>query len=128
MNGPHDLGGLDGFGPIRREVNEPVFHSSWEKRVFGMFPAMMALGFFNLDELRHGMERMDFSSYLGSSYYEHWLHAFETLLVEKGVVTADELASGHVEEVSHRLPFPRKEQKRAKVQRRRGRTDQQYFS
>ncbi len=94
MNGPHDLGGLDGFGPVMKEANEPVFHSPWEKRVFGMFPTLMALRFFNLDELRHAMERMSFASYLTSSYYEHWLHSFETLLVEKGVLTADELSSG----------------------------------
>ena len=94
MNGPHDLGGIDGCGPVVKEANEPVFHSPWEKRVFGMFPALMALRFFNLDELRHGMERMSFASYLTSSYYEHWLHSFETLLVEKGVLTADELSSG----------------------------------
>lgn len=59
-----------------------------------MFPAMMVLRYFNLDELRHAMERMEFSSYFRTTYYEHWLHAFETLLVEKGVVTPEELASG----------------------------------
>jgi len=32
-------------------------------------------------------------SYLNTSYYEHWLHAFETLLVEKGALSAAELAA-----------------------------------
>ncbi len=32
MNGPHDLGGLMGFGPIKPEPDEPVFHAEWEKR------------------------------------------------------------------------------------------------
>jgi len=27
MNGVHDMGGMDGFGPVVREANEPVFHS-----------------------------------------------------------------------------------------------------
>jgi len=33
MNSVHDMGGMQGFGPIQREVNEPVFHAPWEGRV-----------------------------------------------------------------------------------------------
>jgi nitrile hydratase len=36
MNGPHDLGGMMGFGPINPEPDEPVFHEPWEGRVFGL--------------------------------------------------------------------------------------------
>ncbi len=93
MNGIHDLGGMHGFGPLEVEADEPVFHADWERRVFGMFAPLSALGKFNLDELRHAIERMGAPAYLGTSYYEHWLHAFETLLVEKGVITATELTA-----------------------------------
>lgn len=92
MNGVHDLGGLDGMGPIVVEQDEPVFHAEWERRVFGMFLPIFACGYYNIDELRHAIERMGAQAYLNTSYYEHWLHAFETLLVEKGVITAQELA------------------------------------
>jgi nitrile hydratase subunit beta len=34
---------------------------------------------------------MDPADYLRSSYYEHWLHSLETLLVEKGVISEAEL-------------------------------------
>ena len=44
MNGVHDLGGMQGFGPIRREENEPVFQFPWEGRVFGMSIALGAHG------------------------------------------------------------------------------------
>ncbi len=94
MNSLHDLGGVDWQGPIEREEDEPVFHADWEKRVFGLFPTTVALRAWNLDEMRHAIERMPGAAYLTTSYYEHWLHAFETLLVEKGVLTAEELASG----------------------------------
>ncbi len=47
-----------------------------------------------MDEFRHAIERMDPAHYLEASYYEHWLHAFETLLLEKRVITADELWGG----------------------------------
>ena len=93
MNGIHDLGGMHGLGPLVVEANEPVFHHDWERRVFGMFLPIFATGAFNIDELRHAIERMGASAYLNTSYYEHWLHAYETLLVEKGMLTKAELAN-----------------------------------
>ena len=47
--------------------------------------------FFNIDEFRHGIERMDPAHYLGSSYYERWLDGLARVLIEKGVVTPEEL-------------------------------------
>jgi nitrile hydratase beta subunit len=91
MNGIHDLGGLHGLGPIVTEENEPAFHHDWEARVFSLFASLFGGGHFNVDEFRHAMERMEPEEYLRSSYYEHWLHAFETLLMEKGVITPAEL-------------------------------------
>ena len=91
MNGIHDLGGMHGFGPIVREKDEPVFHADWERRVFGLLTATLALRKWNIDEFRHAIERMGAAHYLESSYYEHWLHAIETLLIEKGVISRTEL-------------------------------------
>lgn len=94
MNGIHDLGGMHGVGgPIEAEQGEPVFHHEWERRVFGMFLPIFACGFYNIDELRHAIERMGAPAYLETSYYEHWLHAYETLLIEKGVITREEYAA-----------------------------------
>ena len=83
MNGIHDLGGMHGLGPILNEENEPYFHHEWERRVFPLFASLFVGGHFNVDEFRHAIERMDPAHYLEASYYEHWLHAFETLLLEK---------------------------------------------
>lgn len=94
MNGIHDLGGMHGIGPVFRPASEPVFQHEWERRVMGLFPALFANGNFNVDEFRHGIERMGPCDYLQGTYYEHWLHTFETLLVEKGLVTVEELQSG----------------------------------
>ncbi|EJL06871.1 nitrile hydratase subunit beta [Pseudomonas chlororaphis] len=91
MNGVHDLGGMHGFGPVLTEENEPVFHHDWERRIFPLFASLFVGGHFNVDEFRHSIERMEPAEYLQSSYYEHWLHAFETLLLEKGVISAGEL-------------------------------------
>ncbi len=95
MNGIHDLGGMHGLGPVRPERDEPVYHHDWEKRVFGLFAPLSASGAFCVDEFRHAIERMGAAEYLTTSYYEHWLHAFETLLLEKGLLTAEELRTGH---------------------------------
>jgi nitrile hydratase len=48
-------------------------------------------GQYNVDEVRHAIECMDPAHYLASSYYEHWLHAMETLFVEKGLFSQMEL-------------------------------------
>src|SRR5678815_5760317 len=91
MDGVHDLGGMHGFGPVDREANEPPFHESWEAAVYAIMRASLGTGQYNLDEFRHGVERMDPAHYLRSGYYEHWLDGIARVLVEKGVVGADEL-------------------------------------
>jgi nitrile hydratase beta subunit len=91
MNGGHDLGGVQGLGRVEREENEPVFHSPWEKSVFGMLWATFGTGIYNLDEVRHGIERMHPVQYLTSRYYEHWLYTMEKNLIAKGYVTEEEL-------------------------------------
>ncbi|MEQ8662162.1 MAG: nitrile hydratase subunit beta [Gammaproteobacteria bacterium] len=95
MNGIHDLGGMHGHGAIVRERDEPLFHAAWERRVFGLFAPCFAAGLFNIDEFRHAIERMAPAEYLCSSYYAHWLHALETLALEKGAATAEELRTAH---------------------------------
>jgi len=91
MNGIHDLGGMHGMGPVGPEANEPVFHEGWEGRMFALMISTFGGGHFNVDQFRHAIERMDPAHYLDSSYYEHWLHAIETLLVEHGAISRDEL-------------------------------------
>ncbi len=91
MNGMHDLGGMHGMGPIHPEPQEPVFHEPWERTVFGLFMAIFAGGHFNVDEFRHAIERMDPAHYLQSPYYEHWMHAIEDLLVQRGALTRAEI-------------------------------------
>jgi nitrile hydratase len=91
MNGAHDLGGMHGFGPVVREENEPVFHADWEKTVFMMSRAMRVRGIINIDESRHGIERMPPAEYLAASYYERWLASLERNLIDKGIITPQEL-------------------------------------
>ena len=94
MSRVHDVGGMQGFGPVEQEADEPPFHADWEAHVFAMNRALIGRGVYNLDEFRDAIERMPPQQYLASSYYERWLHAITTLLVEKGVLSAQEVADG----------------------------------
>jgi nitrile hydratase len=96
MNGAHDLGGMHGFGPINPEpeAEEPVFHADWERRMFGLSLAAGALGKWNIDMSRYARERQHPIDYLRHTYYENWLAGLEKLLVETGLVSAEELVTG----------------------------------
>ena len=96
MNGAHDLGGMHGFGSINPEpeAEEPIFHTDWEKRVFGLTLAAGSLGKWNIDMSRHARERQHPVDYLQHTYYENWLAGLEKLLVETGLVAPEELKTG----------------------------------
>jgi nitrile hydratase beta subunit len=102
MNGVHDMGGLQGFGPIMPESDEPVFHHAWERRAFALTIAMGTTGQWNIDLSRATRESLPPAEYLSSSYYKIWIDALERLLVAKGLVTPDELVLG----VSQAPPSP----------------------
>src|SRR5436305_12569857 len=91
MDGMHDLGGRQGFGSIRYTLNARAFHEPWEVRVNSLYALAVRRGIFNMDEYRHAIERMEPRHYLTASYYERSLTSLATLLVEKGVVTREEL-------------------------------------
>ena len=86
MSRIHDIGGLDGFGPLPIETDEPPFHHEWEARVFAINRLLLRAGHYNLDEFRDAVERMPPAEYLAASYYERWLFAIESLIREKGVL------------------------------------------
>ena len=91
MDGMHDLGGKQGFGKI---AYPPAPHDeSWEPLVRALWTLGVRKGLYNMDEYRHAIERMAPVHYLGAPYYERTLTAVASLLVEKGVVTAEALAA-----------------------------------
>ena len=104
MDGIHDLGGMDGFGSVAAEADEPRFHQRWEGRAFAASLAMGAGGVWNIDVGRYGIERLAPVVYLSSSYYERWLRRLELLLVEYGLVDQDELANGQSATTGRELP------------------------
>jgi nitrile hydratase len=94
MNGPHDLGGQMGFGPVAPERNELYFHADWEKRALGITLSCGAFGAWNIDESRHARENIPPAEYLSASYYEIWIRGIDMLLERHGLATPEELAEG----------------------------------
>jgi nitrile hydratase subunit beta len=95
MNGIHDVGGMNNLGEIVRDSSHEIFHEAWERVMFANAIALLAGRYFKLDEVRRATEWMPPADYLQSPYYGTWLHAITALLVEKGLVTEEELAKGH---------------------------------
>jgi nitrile hydratase subunit beta len=94
MNSIHDLGCMDGFGPVRPEPNEPTFHEAWEGRVHALQRAMGYTGVWIIDQSRASIEALDPIKYLTYSYYKKWFTGLENRLQSHGLVDADELAAG----------------------------------
>lgn len=115
MNGVHDMGGMQGMGPIDPEPNEPVFHARWESRVFALRRAMGAWRKWNIDATRYQVELVPPAEYLALGYYARQFVAFLVMLERHGFVTRGELASGTAEPQSTATPALRPEQARALV-------------
>jgi nitrile hydratase beta subunit len=104
MDGIHDMGGMDGFGKVEAEQNEPPFHETWEGRVMAMSRAMGYAGAWHIDHSRYAQERIPPHIYLAASYYQKWALAMETNLVERGLAGKDELDAGHALRPGKALP------------------------
>jgi len=91
VDGIHDMGGMHGFGAIEPEQHQETFHAEWEKRVPGLVAAATRGANVNIDEFRHGIERMPPREYLGASYYQRHLFTTELNLIEKGLLTREEI-------------------------------------
>jgi nitrile hydratase len=85
---------MHGFGPVEPEKNEPVFHGEWEKRAFALTLAMGMPGQWNLDMCRAARESIPPPQYLRKTYYDIWFTALEKMMLERGLVTPDDIAAG----------------------------------
>jgi nitrile hydratase subunit beta len=103
MNGLHDMGGMDGFGKVEAESNEPMFHERWEGRVLAMIRSLGAAGAFNLDMFRFAQESLPPQVYLESSYYQRWLRGLERLLTVRGFVAPAEVIESHAQQPAKQL-------------------------
>lgn len=89
MRGAHDLGGLPA-GTVDMAEHE---HGFWEKRIDGirLLLADKERELITVDEMRRGIEALGKEAYDKLNYYERWTASVTGVMLEKGVITADEL-------------------------------------
>lgn len=86
--GHHDIGGLPGAGEI--DLTEHQL-SDWELLADAVNQALGARGVKRTDEMRRAREEMDSDTYRDMNYYERWIASIETILIEKNILTKDEI-------------------------------------
>ena len=94
MEGAHDMGGVAWSGPVQPEPDEPMFHAEWERRAFAITLAMGMPGGWNIDMSRFAREDRPPEEYLSKSYYQIWLAGLERLMLERNLVSSDEIDAG----------------------------------
>lgn len=88
MRRTHDMGGDADAGPIDRSQHEM---EDWEVLSDALNQVLGVKGVKRTDETRRAREDMDSEEYLSLSYYERWTASLETILVEKGLLTREEI-------------------------------------
>jgi hypothetical protein len=86
--GHHDIGGLPGAGAIDQTDHQ---FSDWEILADAVNQALGARGIKRTDEMRRAREEMDSAAYRDMSYYERWIASIEAILIEKKILTKDEI-------------------------------------
>ena len=89
MRRHHDMGGLEA-GPVEQSEHD---YAPWEKRVDAIMRLLSGkkLAVMTVDELRRGIEDLGPGVYDELSYYERWISSITNILIEKGVISVDEL-------------------------------------
>ena len=95
MDGVHDLGGKQGFGPIPIGDDSVAFKHEWEKRMWALARSGIAHGI-TIDWFRHGLERMVPTDYLSFPYFNKWCANYMMLMIDGGAITAQEAVTGHI--------------------------------
>ena len=88
MNKVHDRGGWPNETPIDLTEHQIM---DWEQRVDALHSVLSSKGLRTTDEMRRAIESLDEESYVAMGYYERWTVALEMLLVEKGVLTTEDI-------------------------------------
>lgn len=94
MDGVHDLGGVQGFGPVNPDKDERPFKATWEGRMWGINKGISGVPGWSIDWFRHVRELIEPVDYLTRPYFDQWAQTYGAMLVDSGVVTIEELATG----------------------------------
>ncbi len=93
MDGVHDLGGKQGFGPIDVDEIEIPFHADWEGRMWAINQSARSPAW-TLDWWRHVRELIDPVDYLARPYFDSWAQTHIAAFIDSGEFTLDEIIAG----------------------------------
>jgi len=85
----HDMGGQPA-GPVQRTEHD---YALWEKRIDAMLVLLAGTDrrLMTVDELRRNIEAIRSDAYDKMSYYERWIHSIAQTLIQRGVISVEEL-------------------------------------
>lgn len=86
--GHHDMGGLPA-GPVDRSQHE---YAEWERRVDAMSVLVGSKKLCSVDQRRRNIEALPPEVYDQTAYYEKWVLSLGESLIQRGVITTEELA------------------------------------
>ena len=95
------MGGLPA-GPVEATEHD---YALWEKRVDAMLTLLSSRGLMTVDELRRNIEALGPDAYDRMTYYERWMHSVAQTMIQRGVVSLDELGR-KIAEVERRADVP----------------------
>ena len=87
FRGVHDIGGLPAGEVMLAEHD----YALWEKRVDALMVLLSKKKLLTVDELRRNVESLGADAYDSMSYYERWIYAITQTLIQRGVISTDEL-------------------------------------
>ena len=93
MDGIHDLGGKQGYGPIDLEAEDEIFHEDWEGREWGISRCARTPGI-TIDWWRHCRELIMPMDYLERPYFDSWAQTDFATYIEAGWITLEEVDTG----------------------------------
>lgn len=105
MDGIHDLGGRQGFGPIDVDDDERPFHAAWEGREWAIAQCARVPGL-TIDWWRHCRELILPDDYLTRPYFDSWAQTDFATYIEAGLITLDEVDAGHSLDPADARPEP----------------------
>jgi hypothetical protein len=89
----HDMGGLIA-GAIEPSEHD---YALWEKRVDAILVLLSGKGLMTVDEMRRNIESLGPDAYDRMTYYERWVYAIAETMIQRGIVTVDDLGRKIVE-------------------------------
>jgi nitrile hydratase len=94
MNGIHDMGGMQNMGTLPTAEGPWPFAAAWEGLALALNLAMILAGYYRVDESRRSNEATPLDVYAAGSYFERWVHGLDAMMVEKNVLTREEIEIG----------------------------------